>query len=349
VLAEFQKKRNIKKAPGPTVWHIKIFSSASTTTTMSENTPPTFDSLHKFPTEIRSMIFGYMIQNYIESQIELPDYGLPHAYRNDFHTLGLSAYGAKEHLTKSPWITLNKQYCAEYLQAFVREVELTARFSCIYTRHFSESDKGRWLVQDVLPLITSRFNIAGPHAGIDTSSKALISRIKGICFSYHYYGSFFARGFSRTELRRFPDKGFLTKPLKLLRQYHEDYNIPANKLSIHISYGDPAWNILACLRELERNTLPAVPQCVVSIHAVQVQIYVDGYDASVADIDRKIEVLRVGVGKIIERMRVKYPSGGYSIRQLETMINGDMDVLRRVHLKVIDEVTTFWKAQDGSV
>lgn len=37
---------------------------------MDEATTPAFDCLDKFPTEIRDIIFGHMIQNTIESHIK---------------------------------------------------------------------------------------------------------------------------------------------------------------------------------------------------------------------------------------------------------------------------------------
>jgi hypothetical protein len=99
--------------------------------------------------------------------------------------------------------------------------------------------------KDILRPITHHMNIAGPSAGIEASSKMLLSSIKGICFSYHYHPCYFERGFVKTERRRFPPKDFLKKPLEKLRQYHDDFDIPSNKLSININYGDPGWNVLA--------------------------------------------------------------------------------------------------------
>jgi hypothetical protein len=69
---------------------------------MSGDTPPTFGLLDRFPTEIRDIIFGYMIQNTIESHIKPPDYSLPHVWRNDSNTQGLHPFDAKSDLINSP-------------------------------------------------------------------------------------------------------------------------------------------------------------------------------------------------------------------------------------------------------
>jgi hypothetical protein len=263
-----------------------------------------------------------MIRNTIESHIKLPDYSGPIFWRNQFHTEGLNAQNASAHLINSPWVTLNQQYCAEYLQAFVREVELRERFVCLYPARPGITRVTD--IKDSLQLITSRYDIAGLYTDIDTLSRMLLSRIKGICLSYHYENTFFQRGFGKTDRRVFPHKDFLTRPLEALRRYHNDYNIPSNKLSIYISYGDPSWTILTCLEKLDKG----FPHRVVSLDAVQAKIYVDHHDASVSAIDRELEVLRAGVARIIEKMHVKFPSGGGDILELEALTKYDMKSLR---------------------
>jgi hypothetical protein len=317
---------------------------------MSENTSPTFDFLDKFPTEIRDMIFGYMVHNAIESHKQQSCHGIPLVARNEINTQGLSVDDAKSHLISSPWITLNKKYCAEYLQVFVREVNLTARFKSYWTRPQLGHTCGitmphRWTEPKVvLQLITHRFNLAGPYAGIDTRSQTLLSHIKSVCLSYRYWCSFFERGFGRTDDRQFPIDDFLTSPLKALRQCHEHYKIPAERLSIHISYGDPSLTILACLALLDGGR-----HSVVSLSPVQAQIYVDNHDASVAAIDCELEVLRDAVGQIIEKMRIRYPQAHHLrlITRLKDLIDRDMGLLRHRHVEAIEKVTMFWKARDG--
>jgi len=318
---------------------------------MSANTPPTFGLLGKFPTEIRRMIFTYMIQDTTESYMEPPDYGVG-VLSNENQTQGLDASNARKHLTNSPWITLNKQYCAEYLQIFVKEAELRKRYRSrsrrLWTHIPSYSNsvtepKQLAELNNVLKLITQRFDIAGPYAGTEMSRKMLVSRIKGICLSYHYRGSYFERGFGKTERREYPCDGFLENPMRHLRQLHEDYNIPSNRLSISISYGDPSWTILACLG------LPSssdAPKYVASLRAVRVRIQVDDYDASVIAIDKELEVLKKALGAVIRDIHIAFPEPDRftDFLELEHMTDRDMVLLRRDHLRAIDQVTKFWKA-----
>jgi hypothetical protein len=236
----------------------------------------------------------------------------------------------------------------------VREVELRVRFNC---RLWSNSEDSRDSEcarldepKDILRPITHHMNIAGPSAGIEASSKMLLSSIKGICFSYHYHPCYFERGFVKTERRRFPPKDFLKKPLEKLRQYHDDFDIPSNKLSININYGDPGWNVLACIGELDRSWPPRTRHVIISLSPVQLQIQVNDYDASVAAIDRELEVSKVAMDKIIEKIctRFSMSRSWVDIQELENMTNADMESLRHTHLRAIDEVTNFWKAQDGA-
>jgi hypothetical protein len=317
---------------------------------MSANTPPTFEPMNKLPTEIRSMIFAYMIQDLIVSHMEPPPGSSVNVLSDEFQAQGLDTGTARTHLISSPWL-LNKQYCAEYLQVFVAQTELRTRFTSrwrtINTKHLERVTQLLELAElrKVLGLITHRFNIAGPYAGIETSSKLLLSRIKGICFSYHYHGSYFLRGDVNPESRRLPRNDFLTSPLRLLRYYHENYNIPSNRLSIHISYGEPSQAILKCLEHLEPGRTDSHK---VSLRAMQAQIQVDDYDASVAAIDKELLVLHKAVGKITEELHVKFPAPheSYWILLFTLIINVDMLLLRYQHLSAIDQVTEFWKALD---
>lgn len=68
----------------------------------------------RLPTENRDMIFGYMIQNTLET--DLLQYVEPPVY---YSTL------MRRHLGTSPWIVFNKKLCIEYLQILLKEIELT--------------------------------------------------------------------------------------------------------------------------------------------------------------------------------------------------------------------------------
>jgi len=309
---------------------------------MSANIPPTFDRLGNFPTEIRRIIFGYMIRNTIKSHLKPPGNSIC-SIQDDFQSQSLDTGAVRAHLITSPWVTLNKQYCAEYLEIFVREVELRTCFTrprrAIEPLELREPRK-------VLQLISHRFSIAGPHAGIEISSKKLLSRINGICFSYQYPGLYFKRGFGTEERRQYPHKDFLKAPLRLLRQYHEDSNIPSNRLSIEISYGDPSCAFLACLAYLDPGM--SDPHTV-SFKAVQARIQVDNHDASVAVIDAELQVLREAVGDLAQRLRSRYSMRHELplIQTLEDMLDLDITLLRFHHLRAIDQVTKFWKVPDG--
>lgn len=254
---------------------------------MDTTTTPKFDYLDKFPREIRDIIFGYMVQNTIESYRRPINHDAPVSTRNDFRMDGLDTSDAQTHLISSPWVTLNKQYCAEYLQVFVREGELRRRFTSPY-RRFTKSQQLAELIR-VLQLVTQRFDIASRSADIEKSSKTLVSRIKRICFSYYYRGSYFETGFGKPERREYPRDGFLQIPLASLRQLREDYDIPSNRLFININYGDPSWTVLACLGLPNSSD---APKYVASLRPVRARIQVDDYDASIVAIDKELEVLK---------------------------------------------------------
>ncbi|KAH0286292.1 hypothetical protein M436DRAFT_68020 [Aureobasidium namibiae CBS 147.97] len=318
---------------------------------MSANTPPTFEPFGRLPSEIRSMIFSYMVRNTIKSHLKPHDNKIC-IIQDESQSQSLDTGAARAHLITSPWVTLNKQYCAEYLEVFVREAELRTCFSsqrrASPPRHSNSATYPLELCEPekVLRLISHRFNIAGPHAGIETSSKKLMSRINGVCFSYQWPGLYFRRGFGTIERRQYPDRDFLKAPLRLQRQYHEDSNIPSNRLSIEINYGDPSSAFLKCLEYLDPGM--SDPHTI-SFKAVQARIQVDDHDTSVAAIEKELEILREAVGDLIEKLRSQYSMRHELelIRRLEDMIDRDIILLQFQHLRAVDQVTKFWKAPDG--
>jgi hypothetical protein len=199
-------------------------------------------------------------------------------------------------------------------------------------------------VLEVLQLITHRFSITAPDAGSHTSSTTPLSHTKSISLDYEYHGSFFERGFGKTERRRFPHKGSLTSPLKLLRQCHNECGVPAGRLSIRINYGDPTWTIMACIGTMscERHSFDPF----FSLAPIEAAIHVNDYVASKAEIDNRLEVLEEDVWQIIRKLRVDYQEDHPRLSRLEDMINRDMSSLRRHHLRAIKEVTEFWMARD---
>jgi hypothetical protein len=324
---------------------------------MNPAASPTFRGLDELPTEVRDMIFGYMIENTIESHYQPIRHDLPWWTRNDSHTEGLDTINAKEYLSTSPFVKFDRQYCAEYLEIFVRNVELRAYFDrqwaggCsglvgrrepIKLEDARRGSKGVAALKDSLQLISDRFDNAIPHAGFEGPSKTLLSQVKGICLSYHFKGSIFETGFYQPENRTFPPEDYLRRPMKLLRRYHEEYEIPCDRLSIHISYGNPSGAVLACQKFLARS-----PISVSSLTPVQAHIRMDNYRGSVVAIDRSLKATRKAVKKIIGKMRKDNPKWDEVVLHLKQMFEEDMTYLRRRHLKAIGEVTKFWKAQDG--
>lgn len=319
---------------------------------MNANTSHILEPFGRLPSEIRSMIFAYVIQDTIETYLEPSDYSTC-VLRNEFQTRGFDTGAARAHLMESPWVTLNKQYCAEYLEVFVREAELTTRYPSQW-RVTSAGDSNGVAQSteldgpgNVLQLIISRFDIAAPYAGIGTSSQKLLSRIRGICFSYQYPGAYFQHGYGTIERPQYPHEDCLEAPLRLLRQYHENYNIPSNRLSVEISYGEPSSAFAACLGNLGRAMLNLRT---ISLKAVRARIQAVDRDASVAVVDRELEILEEAVENLTAKLRSQSSRlcERLPILRLERMIDSDAILLRVQHLRATDQVTQLWKAYDSA-
>ncbi|KAG9744489.1 hypothetical protein KCU73_g8128, partial [Aureobasidium melanogenum] len=243
---------------------------------MSTNAPPRFDLLNNLPREIRDMIFGYMVQNTLNRHVPQPN--------------GFRIHTMRSHLITSPWFTLNKQHCVEYLKVFLRSAEMVAEIrdpwvkTCQQDIDFAPNPIQ---LEDSLQLINRRFAIAARDTGTKAPREALFPYTKGICFSFYYYGDFFKIGFGKWDSRKYPSKDCFVKPAKELRRYYGEFNIPSGRLSIYIWYGDPSESILACLQTLDkiRHSVESPP----SLHA---RIFVNDYDASVLTIDSELDVLR---------------------------------------------------------
>jgi hypothetical protein len=138
---------------------------------MSENTPPAFGLLDKFPTEIRSMIFGHMIQDTIQQ-------ARPHEWKYD---LVLDISQLKSHLNNSPWITLNKQYCAEYLRVFLKQVELRADIT--RRERGGPVNKKTEMIQleGCLMTIARRFKDPSSQVDFEESNQDFGCYMKGVC------------------------------------------------------------------------------------------------------------------------------------------------------------------------
>ncbi|CAD0096964.1 unnamed protein product [Aureobasidium mustum] len=318
---------------------------------MSADTPPVFDYLDKLPREIRDMIFGYMILNSIRSYVrqrETPAYKLLCDPPVRFPLLGFHLVPIRSHLVTSPWVTLNKQYCVEYLKVFLEHVRIHDGITKPWVRgppEYGSNERKPDILEGTLQLINHRFSVAAPHTGIKAAKEALFPHIKGICFNYYYQCSWFRRGFGKREYNDHPDRDYFVKPVEVFRRSHEEYNIPSDRISIELWYGDPTGSIEACLQTLDRHNNYSV----VSLRPLHAKIFVDDYDASVAVLDSELEVLRRSFGKIIEKMCIRFPEPHQlgDILDLEIMVEEDMVWLRKSHLYIITETTNFWKTRDG--
>lgn len=206
---------------------------------MSANIPPRFDHLNQLPCEIREIIFGFMIRNTLEpyEQTETPK---PHTLgdpSDGFPLLRFDAFAIRVHLDTSPWVILNKQYCVGYLKVFLEEVEIHVRIPdpCLDSSEQHTGSVQKSIDETLLQLIDKRFSIAASsQPDTRVPQESLFPHSKGICFNYHYDYTLFERGFGKREHRRFPPEDCLIKPVELLRRYHEEYDIPADRLSIEI-------------------------------------------------------------------------------------------------------------------
>lgn len=192
---------------------------------MSENTPPTFEFLDQLLTEIRSRIFGYMVQDTIQSQ-----------HQKWKHNLVLDLWGVKSHLNTSLWITLNKQYCAEYLRVFLKQVELRADIRHLGWRNAVKANEPS-VLENCLKIIDHRLKISGPQVNFKESNKALGTYMRGICLTHD--STLLMAGYNWSQYMYRNVEENIAKPLKQLRRHSEEDKIPGNKVSIHIPYGDP--------------------------------------------------------------------------------------------------------------
>lgn len=168
----------------------------------------------RLPTEIRDMIFGYMIQNTLETDllqyVEFPGY----------HSTLM-----RRHLLTSPWVVLNEKLCAEYLQMLLGKIELTGHLG-----------KEGAVFHDCLGNINQRLLIS--MANVGSPRDAVYPHIKGICLSTG--PSVFFRNLGSTlKFRYIWINRLIVRPLEQLRRHHDEHKIPVSKISIHLDHGSP--------------------------------------------------------------------------------------------------------------
>lgn len=269
----------------------KLDSSSPSSFDMSANTPPTFDHLGKSPTEIRSMIFAHMIQDVIQSEHQ--------PWKRDL-VLGIEQ--VKSHLMNSPWITLDKQYCAEYLRVFLEQVELRAD---ITREGFSQRMYSAQMskVEDCLSTINHRINRCDTQIDVKNLKHGLGAYMEGICLSHD--STLFVTGYNMAqEGPQYIENG-ITKPLNQLRRLYEQSNIPVGKISIHISYGDPhaAFWAFTCQQLSPQESY----EFKTSLQPIQARIWVTDYAASIVAIDQELRVLREALRERFKETWIRFP------------------------------------------
>lgn len=155
----------------------------------------------RLPTEIRDVIFGYMIQNTLETDL-LQYVKLPAYY----------SILMRRHLVTSPWIVLNKKLCIEYLQILLREIELTGNLG-----------KEGAVFHDCLRNINQRLLIS--MANVGSPRDAVYPQIKGICLSTGT-SVFFRNLGSTLKFRYIWINRLIVRPLEQLERYHDEHKIP---------------------------------------------------------------------------------------------------------------------------
>jgi hypothetical protein len=255
---------------------------------MSENPAFTFEFLDKLPIEIRSMIFGYLIRNTIRSLRSRHHQGWEYS-----HVLDIAKVRA--HLRSSPWITLNKQYRAEYLRVFIKQAELRVDIT-IRGQEIRQSRKEPSeliMLEDCLRIISRRSNVSDFQDDLKEPCKTLHAYLQGISPSHHSVQ--FEHGYGWAQQRYPSIEATIKQPLNQLRRIHEEFTIPANKISIHISYGSPntAFSALA-YRQPDRGDHYSFKT---SLYPIEARIWVADYDASIIAIDGELEMLRRALGE----------------------------------------------------
>ncbi|KAH0286289.1 hypothetical protein M436DRAFT_86278 [Aureobasidium namibiae CBS 147.97] len=327
---------------------------------MSENTPlSTFRFMDQLPSEIRGKIFGHMVrlarQRFQKFQERNGTWHFP--YAPTIWQIGI-------HLSESPWIKLNKKYCAEYLREFLKQVHFGEDFEHWVVHQMRRQDtkraqaygkveQFRWArnaerrskrmhtLDTCLRTIDRRLRIATAQEDLNKPFAKLSNYVSGI---YVYHNTVFR---SSDPVRFQSIEPCMARPLKQLRRLHEKYNIPPSKMYLHISYGSPSPSFAEFTSIHDRVYNRDFAE---SLRSVRPKIWVADYDASVAALDEEIRVLRGPLRDKLQEARVRYSRLNPfwdSVGALRASIERDITAVRRLHLRIIDDVIKFWKAQDG--
>jgi hypothetical protein len=192
---------------------------------MRKDTNTTFDLLGQLPPEIRSMIFGHMIQRTVRLE-----------YPSRRSNLVLDIQRVNSHLKHSPWVTLNKQYCVEYLRVFLKQVELREQIEKLTgLGKWARIRDGKLLKRDrkaikalgapcqvqmlagCLQTIDLRLRIATSQVNLKEPIKELSTFTRSICVFYYDVIFRYGYGWAQHAYRPFN----ITRSLQQLRRHHE--------------------------------------------------------------------------------------------------------------------------------
>ena len=310
-----------------------LFLHHPSTINMSANTPSAFNLLGKFPTEIRRMIFAYMVQDIIKSE-----------HQRWKHNLVLGIAQLKSHLMNSPWI-LDKQYCAEYLRVFLKQVELRADITCegfTHVMHQTQMSE----VEDCLNIINLCLKRCDNQIDIKNPNDRYGTYMKGVCLSHD--STLYVTGYNMTQDSPRYIENSIKRPIKQLRRLYENFNIPADKISIHISYGDP--NAAFWAFADQQLAFEEFYEYKTSLLPVQARIWVTDYDASIVAIDQELRVFKEALRERLNETRIRFPKPVTwyhdGVPELGARIEREIVKIREIHARIIEKVTKFWKARD---
>ena len=285
--------------------------------------PPTFERLDQLPPEIRSMIFEYMIR-----------------HQSRKHDLVFSPCQVRCHLATSPWITRNKQYCAEYLRTFLKQIELRGDIS---NEICWESVPKRGAISHInncLEVIEARLRVCDPLIDPKDHTNGIGTYMRGMSLSLD--GSIFDPGYNMTEEDSWFIEHIITTPLEQMRRLSKKHNIPAHKLYIHIIY-DRLDTAFAGFLHRQRQPVDNYE----SLRPVEAKICLADHDLSVASIDEGLRTTRRKLAKRLKEtlhlFSLPDPQLG-DVSTLESRIEEEMVKIREAHVMISETITRLWKA-----
>lgn len=300
------------------------FSRTLSTINMSKITrPPTFERLGQIPPEIRGIVFEYMIR-----------------HQSRKHDLVFSACQVRCHLATSPWITCNKQYCAEYLRTFLKQIEVRGDIS---NEICWESVPKRGAISHInncLEVIEARLRVCDSLVDPKNPIDGIGTYMRGISLSLD--GSIFDPGYNMTEEDSWFIEHIITTPLEQMRRLSNKHNIPAHKLYIYIIFDrlDTAFAGFLCRQREPIDNYE-------SLRPVEAKMCVADHDVSVAFIDEGLRTTRRKLAKrlkeTLDLFALPDPQLG-DVSTLETRIEEEMVNIREAHVMTSETITRLWKA-----